>query len=282
MVDVGDVTLFNEQHPGFLGQTALRGVVYVPLGPSAEKVLPSTIGAILVTESEARAALDFGVLRLMGTLGLRHRWFPTAMWNDRTRSELAVTSVDPPNSLLSRLPRGLYPGVTIELRSTARGPTAGAPVTGHASGDQHATADNRMVAISLPIAAANSIRDGLSQLEASAPFALIGRPDPTAQASFAWAPGPERQQQMDVIGFLGHDGSRMSAAFVALSPATDGPTNVTLLEDGIGVVLAAPDWQRLQDALRSAQDLTVASAGAAASVQVAWRQQPSKTQVPAR
>lgn len=282
VVNVGDVTLFSETHPGFLGRRALRGVVYVPLEPSSQAILPSTIGAILVTENEARAALEFGALRLMGTLGFRHRWFPTAMWNDRTRPELPVTTMDPPNSILSRLPRANYPGLTIELRSAK--PALSRPTwRGGSSDDKAATfTEKGLIVVTLPTTAAQSLKEGLSQQQPGTPFALIGRPDPGAVASFAWSPGRGRQERMEVIGFLGHDGSRISAAFIAFSPATNGRTAVTSLEDGFGVVLADRDWRNLTDSLKSGREVTLASAGSASSIQVSWRGRQSKVESPAR
>jgi hypothetical protein len=183
---------------------------------------------------------------------------------------------------LSRLPRGNYPGLTIELRSAnpvlspSQGPT-------RLPDDQELRAAGKtIVAVTLPKSASRSLTEGLSQLKDNTPFALVGSPDATAQASFAWSPGSGRQARMEVIGFRGHDGTRVSAAFVALSPATDGPTRVTFLEDGFAVTFADRDWKALTQALRTGRDIAVSTEGAASSVQVAWREKPSRAEAAPR
>ncbi len=266
----GYVTLFGEGHPGFLGCRELRGVIYVPLDPSAQRALPfPTIGAVLVTESEAKAALDFGVLRIMGTLGNRHRFFPTAIWNDRARPELPVTTSTPPNSLLAKCPSRGYPGVFVELRS--QGPADKQPVAApRVQGDEAFTGfKGGAVVLSVPRTVEEPLRQALLSLDHSMPFALLGDPDPTAVASFAWSPG---QTEAQIIGFRGHDGRRISGAFAAFSPDPNGVTLTKLAEDGFVTLLSPKDWDSLRSAMTSGQDTTIATSGEASSLQVVWRQ----------
>ena len=100
------------------------------------------------------------------------------------------------------------------------------------------------------------------------PFALIGYPDPTAVASFAWSPG---QEQAEVIGDPGHGGRRISGVFAAFGPQKEGTTHSKLAEDGFIILFAPADWSTVRDALAGGRDVTVATTGEASSLQVLWR-----------
>jgi len=268
-VDLGYVTLFGEDHPGFFDRPELRGVIFVPLEPSAQGALPfPTIGAVFVTASEAKAALDFGVLRIMGTLGNQHRFFPTAFWNDRARPELPITTSDPPNSMLAEVPHAGYPQLLIEMRSER--PEAQQASYQRVEGDQVVRFVNATVVVKVPSALSTRIGNDLSQLDSTTPFALIGDPDPTAVASFAWMPDPPRS---GIIGFRGHDARRISAVFAAFVMNESGPTAVRQIEDGFAILLAPKDWEQVRGALVNGSSVTVPATDEhsfAQSVQIVW------------
>jgi hypothetical protein len=266
--EIGYVILFGDTHPGFFGRKELRGVMFVPLEPSAQRILPyPTMGAVLLTENEANAALDFGVLRLMGTLGLQHRSFPTAMWNDRERAEMPLTTSKPSNSFLAKVARFGYPGVLIEAR--ARGTRIQPAPSPQRAGDLVVTAiDNEALVVSLPRAAEEPLRGYLAPLDPTVPFALVGDPDPSAVASFAWEP---EHMQVNVIGFQGHDGSRISAVFAVFAPGQSAPTKIHHVEDGFAVLLSPDDWTTVRDALASGRNATLSGNGGTRSVQIVWR-----------
>jgi len=267
--DIGYVASFSEAHPGFLGRKDLRGVVYVPLEPSAQRALPfPTIGAVFVTAAEAKAAIDFGVLRIMGTLGRQHRCFPTAMWNDRTRPELPFTTSTPPNSLLSMLPSRGAPGIFVELRSQGLTDKHLTPAPRVPGDKAFAGFENAAINVSVPRTAQAPLHEALSSLDGSMRFALIGDPDPTAVASFAWSPD---QSQAEVIGFRGHDGRRISGVFAAFSPDPTNGTSTKLAEDGFVILLNPKDWESLRSAIINGRDVTIPTSGLASSVQVLWR-----------
>jgi hypothetical protein len=276
-VDVGSVITIplGEQASGFLGRTDLRGVAYVPLQSSAQQLLPSpTIGALFVTEAEARAASEFGVLRLMAMLGNQHRCFPTVLWNDRARPELPIVE-STAKTLLDQIHHLSGPGMYVELRS--EGPTGiqRAPnprVQGDEwflQGDDSITHFARAtIVVTLPRAAASQFASGALPRDSSMPFALIGYPDPTAVASFAWLPG---QKQAEIIGYPGHGGRRISGVFAALGPSREGASNSKLAEDGFIILLAPADWSNVRDAVGAGRDVTVATSGEASSLQILWK-----------
>src|SRR5262245_21695175 len=87
IVDVGDVSKFVAG--GFLGRRDFQGVIYVPAQPWIGVTYPApTLHALVVTGDEVDAAIQYGVLRILGELGLAHRAFPTAVWVDRKRAPL--------------------------------------------------------------------------------------------------------------------------------------------------------------------------------------------------
>ena len=180
LVDVGDVTVLNPQRPGLLGR--FHGVIYVPpLSADA-----GGLAAVLVTRTEVEAAQQFGVLRLMGTLGMRNCYFPTALWTDRERPELPVARPDQSDDFYAQVARGRPGGVHVDLVSDTLERAEDALVPAGHFGIRRF--HGARVVVNLPERTAAWFVEQLGQLDADAPFAVIADPDPSSRASLAWTP----------------------------------------------------------------------------------------------
>jgi len=263
LVDLGDFSILNPEHHGLLGR--FHGVMYVP--SVSTETEPQDITGVLLTRKEVEAVQRFGVLRLMGTLGWRTRFFPTAVWADRERAELPTTDAGDERSLLPRLPLGRVPGLWAEVVSdeAVMEPVKNPKVAGDELVNSFRGA--RLV-LNLPENARSWFQNELPKLKNNL-VALIADPNPNAQASFAWDPG-EKQRQ--IIGYAGHGGRKIAGSFVILFEDKEEKQSLTRMrEDGFAIGLTPDDWRSVREALLGSRSLSLETAGATATLDIQWR-----------
>jgi hypothetical protein len=240
VVDVGSFTALAPDSPGFLGDAALRGIAYTP----AEKVVdfelpPSSITALLLTQNELDAAMQFGLVRLMSILGFRYRYFPTAAWLVRGRPD--VTS---PAEMSASVLGGTRRARVADARAYLRGIEThreSRPPTG--SLENSATRYARQeVVLELPAASAAQFGQLLGQSGQGEAIALITSPNPQADACFVWMPG---RPEPNAITAPGGSGLRIAGNHVLFVPE-QGHDDVRIFEDGFALLMTNTTWHELR------------------------------------
>ncbi len=227
LVDEGGFTQFGER--GLFGRSH-GGLLYADARPIAGVKLPEhALAAILVDESEVRAARDFGTYRVLTRIGLQLRVFPFPIWGELDRP--SSVSARESESQLSKLPRLRARGVSFVMA-------------------------DKTLRIVLPSDRANlmALMKGLTALPSGAPFALLLGPAPSANAVLVWTPG---QVGMSGISPDGSDGSQLSGSCLLVVP--NAPSDrIQQVEDGYSVRFSAESWAQLSGALMGQRPLSLA------------------------
>lgn len=252
-VDAGEVTTLSGDGPGLLGNPAFRGVVYAP--PQVLRGVRITapwILGLIVTGEEAAAAQQFGVVRLMGALGRRYRFFPTAPWADRDRDPVLALS-DMSQSLLEKVPRLFVPATVRQEARAAKQQSATGP---DGLVDRTVVFGPRRVVLRLRPRARAIFGSALDKLPPSAPLALLMLPDPHAGAIMAWRPG---QASPFAISRPDATGEVLAGGFIAFVPEQE-EDGVGQVEDGFAVLLRDETWQSVRRALAAGRPLSLPAA----------------------
>jgi hypothetical protein len=216
LVDAGGFTQFGQR--GLFGR-ADSGLLYTDARAMDGVRLPEqALAGVSVDAREIRAALDYGVYRVLTRIGLQLRLFPFPTWTDLERS-CAVTA-DEAESRLTQLQRVRAPGVSFVLH-----------------GD--------LLRVSLPNDTTGLLRS-LRALAPGVPFALLTRPAPSANAILVWSPG---QEGMSGISPDGSDGSRRSGSCLVVVPGGKHADEVRTFEDGCSVSFSTESWGLLSASL---------------------------------
>ncbi len=216
LVDAGGFTQFGQR--GLFGR-ADSGLLYADARAMAGVRLPEqALAAVSVDAREMRTALDFGVYRVLTRIGLQLRLFPFPTWSDLERSS-AMTDNEA-DSRLTQVPRVRAPGVSFLLHDDS-------------------------LRVNLPSDTTSLLRS-LRALAPGAPFALLTRPAPNANAILVWTPG---QAGMSGISPEGSDGSRRSGSCLVVVPGGKHVDEVRTFEDGCSVSFSTESWGLLSASL---------------------------------
>jgi len=223
LVHAGGFTQFGER--GLFGR-AHSGLVYADARAIPGVRLPErALAAVLVDAQEIRAALDYGVYRVLTRIGLQLRLFPYPIWSDLERPG-AMTPKET-ESLLTKVARLRAPGVSFVL-------------------------EDECLRVSIPSDTTELLR-GLSSLPADAPFALLTRPAASANAILVWRPGLEGT---NAISADGTDGSRLSGSCLMVVPVGDRD-QIRPIEDGYSVLFSKESWAVLATALLAQRPMSL-------------------------
>ncbi len=216
LVDAGGFTQFGQR--GLFGR-ADSGLLYTDARAMDGVRLPEqALAAVSVDAREIRAALEYGVYRVLTRIGLQLRLFPFPTWTDLERP-CAVTA-DETESRLTQMQRVRAPGVSFLLQ-----------------GD--------LLRVSLPSDTTGLLRS-LRAVTPGAPFALLTRPAPSANAILVWTPG---QEGMSGISPEGSDGSRRSGSCLVVVPGGKHADDVRTFEDGCSASFSTDSWGLLSASL---------------------------------
>ncbi|UQA61825.1 hypothetical protein [Polyangium aurulentum] len=254
LVDVGDTSSFRGA--GLLGRSDFLGVLYTQpqLLPGVHIEAP-WLQALILTEGEHAVAQQFGVVRLMATLGKRYRYFPTAPWVDRDRSELCSPD-DMKASFLAKVPRQCLYAASVRQESRK----ASAEEEHERQGgivDRTITLSEQRVVLRLRPGAAARLKKAMADLPADAAIALLVGPDPSSSACLAWEPGQEQPSAITAPGVMGEC---IAGNFIVFVPAQE-EDGAMPIEDGFAVFLRDETWQRIREALNGGRPFSLAAAG---------------------
>jgi hypothetical protein len=264
VVDIGGITTIAT--PGqLLGRPDFNCVLYSPPQTiGGVRVCAPCLTALILTETELRLSREFGMVRLMTTLGNQHRYFPTAPWVDRDRPVL-LDAEGMSKSLLSRTPRVELWSSSVRqvgpvVTSVARDGSGGLP-------EREVTYGATRIELRLRPAARRVMQQVVPQIRPEMPLAFLVGPDPASHSYLCWKPG-----QQGTHGIVSPYGPGTSAAgnfmmFVAGQEEDGG----VVVEDGYGMFLRKATWERIQAALADGESISVeATSGTRASLDILW------------
>ena len=184
--------------------------------------------AVRLHEEELELVQKGLATRVLGALATRARFFPYPPWWE-VRTEPAFGRRDQEHSLLERI----RPWLTV--------------------GDAHLTRfDTTTLQLSLPPDAVWTFQSLWEQHPDTGALVLLTQLAPDADGQMVWVPGAT-EPQATAAGPIAP--RRMGHAFAVLTRAET--TSEKLLEDGLGLLLADADFDRVRDALIAGQDLAL-------------------------
>ena len=246
IVDVGGFTGLAPESAGLFGKENLRGIIYTPPDSLPGVAIPSSsITAILVTQNELDAAMQFGVVRFMALLGFRYRYFPTAPWVERGRPDI-TSPAEMSSSVLAQTPRARVG----DARAYLRGIETHREQQSLTGSLENSTVNftRQEVVLELSAIAAVQFSDLLGQAGLDSPLALITSPDANADACLVWVPG---RPGMNAITSPVGTGTRIAGNHVLLLPGQNHD-EVRVLEDGFALLLRNATWQEIRGLCESA------------------------------
>jgi hypothetical protein len=246
IVDVGGFTGLTPESTGWFGKANLRGIVYTPPDCLPGVAIPSSsITAVLVTQNELDAAMQFGVVRFMALLGFRYRYFPTAPWVVRGRPDI-TSPAEMSSSMLAQTPRARVGDACAYLRGIETHREQHRPTGSLENSTVNFT--RQEVVLELSAAAAAQFGHLLDQAGLDSPLALITSPDPNADACLVWVPG---RPGMNAITSPVGTGARIAGNHVLLVPGQDHD-EAGVLEDGFAILVTNATWQEIRGLCESA------------------------------
>jgi hypothetical protein len=224
LTTAGGLTQFGERA---LFERGHSGILYADARPiPGVEIPPGAIAALLVDAAEVRAALDFGAYRVLMRIGERYRHFPFPLWSDLDRP--SVVSERENETLLAKLPRIRAIGASFVV-------------------------EDERVRIQLAPSERATLGRGVARLAEGAPFALLVKPAPSANAVLVWYPG-----QTEPMGITpdGSDGSSLSGSCLLIVPG--GQRDQTRqVEDGYSLAFSTESWASVAAALLDERPLSL-------------------------
>jgi hypothetical protein len=196
-----------------------------------------------------RAAREFGTYRMLTRIGLQLRVFPFPVWGELDRPSVATDREA--ESQLSTVVRLRAAGLSFVMA-------------------------HKVLRVLLPRERANltGLLRGLMALPSGAPFALLLRPAPSANAVLVWSPG---QQGMSGISADGSDGSQLSGSCLLIVPGA-GSDQIQQIEDGYALRVSSESWAQLSNALMGQRPLQL-SMHDGLRLEIVW---PPEEEMPGR
>jgi hypothetical protein len=264
IVDIGDAIATKPGVAPFLGRPDFLGVLFAPPQPlEGIHVTAPWLMALILTADELAVARQYGMVRVMATLGREYRFFPTAPWADRDRREL-VSLRDMEQSILSKMVRRYANAASVrqESRLVSR---VELPGPGDVK-DQDVKLDQGRIVLRFRPGAAAELKEALADPPKDAVIALLVGPDPGALACRTWLAGHKEQV---AISKPGVSGTNIEGSFIAFVPhqKDDGGRP---LEDGFAIFLRDESWHQLRTALGAGRPLSVPATGDKMAFEVVW------------
>jgi hypothetical protein len=251
---------------GFLGQHDAVTVVYDPAQHLEGVDLPAdALAVILLAEEEAEVVQQLGPYRVLTLLGQTYRYYPCPPWAERHRPGV-LSRQAAQESLLMKIP--CLPGAAATVRwqiDRAANPRIRLP-TGDWLAESAKTSGERLT-LRIESGSLTYLQETLGKLPAGAPFALLTRPDPRADARLVWKPGQERTESIIPPG---SEASCYTGGFVAFLSAAEQADSEQVLEDGFALCLSEASGTKVREALQRGQSLAFPVAGDGLSFSLEW------------
>lgn len=264
VVDIGGLTKISPTGR-LLGRSDFDSVLYSPPQTiDGVRVCGPSLTALILTETELSLSREFGMVRLMTTLGYRHRYFPTAPWVDRDRPVL-LDAEGMSTSLLSRTPRVELWSSSVRqvgqvVTSAVRGGSGELP-------EREVTYGASRIELRLRPAARRVMEQVVPQIRPGMPVAFLVGPDPASHTFLCWKPGQQGTHSITSPYGPGDSAAGNFILFVAGQEEDGG----VVVEDGYGIFLRKGTWERIQAALASGESISVeATSGTRASLDIRW------------
>ncbi|HTA93183.1 MAG TPA: hypothetical protein VK745_26575, partial [Polyangiaceae bacterium] len=235
-VDAGGVTQFGER--ALFGRSR-SGLLYADARPIRDIELPQrALVAIVADEREVQTALDYGSYRVLARLGAELHHFPFPLWSELSRPSVATESEN--QSRLSNVARTRAPGVSFVV-------------------------DDEHVQVTLSPSVKSLLGRGVAALPPGAPFALLTKPAPSANAWLVWHPGQRDPLSISLDGVVA---SRVTGSCLLITPGGDENEGRSF-EDGYALTLSEKSWLQLSSALRQQRALSIGLNGGV-TLELGW------------
>lgn len=204
-VAAGGVTQFGER--ALFGRSR-SGLVYADARPiRGIELPPRALVAIVADEREVQTALDYGAYRVLARLGAELRHFPFPLWSDLSRPSVASEREN--QSLLCKVARTRAPGVSFVV-------------------------EDERVLITLSPSVKALLGRGVAALPPGAPFALLTKPAPSANAWLVWHPGQREPLSISLDDTVA---SRVTGSCLLITPGAEKDEGRSF-EDGYSLELS--------------------------------------------
>ncbi len=239
IVTSGGFTQFGARGGNFCGRHYLL-YSFLPEGLKGLHVLQTPVADMLLChllhDDEGEAVKAWGETRVLSRLGHAATYYPFPDWNDRKRKPLPIRK-DMAQSLLTQMPQLHLPEATAYFEES----------TTNADG---------LVTLRVPASALARVRSALDEMPEPMPLAFITGWEPSATGCFVWEAG--QKEPLAIIPPNGGN-ARINGNFVLITPTEDDMDEVRTHEDGFGVLLTPPSYQRVVQAFRDATPVTLAA-----------------------
>jgi hypothetical protein len=225
----------------------------------------AALAVILLTEEESQAIQRVGSYRVLTLLGQAYRYYPCPPWAERQRPGV-ITYRDAQESILTKIT--CLPGAAATVRwqiDRAANPYVRLP-----SGDllsESGKVQGEGLTLRIEAGSLDYVREALRRLPAGAPFAVLTRPDPRADARLVWKPGQDR---MEAIIPPGSSATCYTGGFIAFLSSAELAGGGQVFEDGFVQYLNEAAGTRVREALQRGQPFAAPAAGAGLSFSLEW------------
>eukprot|EP01121_Diplochlamys_sp_Union-15-3_P003732 TRINITY_DN13667_c0_g1_i1.p1 TRINITY_DN13667_c0_g1~~TRINITY_DN13667_c0_g1_i1.p1 ORF type:complete len:477 (-),score=96.69 TRINITY_DN13667_c0_g1_i1:25-1455(-) len=245
IVEEGDTTEFDAS--GFIGNTEIRGVMYVPAQPIKGVLFPSDphMSVITVHEYELEVAKNYGVTRVLCMIGHQYNYFPFPPWNEIKRAS-ALLSKDIVHST------SLAKSARLRLNLAV------------------ASVENNMVTLRIPGVCLNPFLDLIKKTSEKASITLLLGLDDTADGHLVWTPNSKSLKPITITP-VGSTGKRLAGSFVTFVPGQK-VDRVMIYEDGFFVMLTDPSWYAFRQYLPTKKGMKVQSDVKGLDFEIFWHE----------
>lgn len=218
-----------------------KAAIYIK-GPSEIQGLNTPqdyLSVILITNKELEAYNQYGYLRILSLLGNVYRYYPTPFWNDISRKELPLSSVNE-NSILNNV------NCLWLTKSTVT-----------------------QIGNQIHLKMAKDIPMLEEKPPTSMPVAILPSLDMSADACYVWNP----DQLMVITPYTDvAQITKTGGCFVALV-AEQESAFIRIIEDGFGIFMTNKQWKKFWKAYDKRQPFSIELPGESLSFSLEWVEQ---------
>jgi hypothetical protein len=248
-----------------------KAIVYVSPQPSQlQNIKLETnsplIAGIFLTSEEFEVYQNFGLTRVLSSLGKAYAFYPYPVWCERSRPSVISVSMMQ-NSFLTKAPQLIVNGARVCREalpiSTIYHPNP-QPYLYQSiiSWDEAGT----HIKLKLLSSATKILRDRLSKLPSDSALILLTDFDPEANGCLVW--NVEKSQACAIVPDRSN-GSQMGGCFIGFVP-NQTEDKGTVIEDGFVMLLTDTSWLAIREAIEIGSSIFIPATNGGSSFSLEW------------